>query len=196
MAANAATLAFLHARGLEVEPKGLSAALRAAVEAVEAAYYPERGQEGLTSEEMRVARAGGLSTADDSTAGDPLVQGVVAYASLLDTGLTTTQAAKRIGVTDARIRQRLAERTLLAVREGRVWKLPIFQFTRRGELTGWGEVCSRLPLAVSPVALARWLSLPHPDLVVGEDERATSPREWLAAGRPAQTVAQLAAELG
>ncbi len=194
--ANAATLAFLHARGLEIEPKALSAALRAAVAAIEAAYYPERGQEGLTSEEMRIARAGGLSTADRTGAADPLVQSVVAYAGLLDTGLTTTQAAKRLGVSDARIRQRLAERTLLAVREGRVWKLPLFQFTRKGELPGWGEVCPRLPPAASPVALDRWLSLPHPDLVVGADERPTSPREWLAAGRPAQTVAQLAAELG
>jgi excisionase family DNA binding protein len=194
--ASAATLAFLHARGLEIEPKALNAALRAAVAAVEAVYYPEPGQEGLTVEEIRIARSGGFSTTDQLEAEtDPLVEGVVAYASLLGTGLTTTQAAKRLGVSDARIRQRLAEHTLVAVREGRVWKLPVFQFTRKGELPGWSEVCSRVPPLASPVALERWLTLPHPDLVVGEEENPVSPREWLLAARPPQTVAELAAEL-
>jgi excisionase family DNA binding protein len=192
---HAATLAFLHARGLEIEPKALSAALRAAVAAIEAAYYPEPGQEGLTRDELRIAKAGGLTTGEQGDA-DPLVESVVAYAGLLDTGLTTAQAAKRLGVTDARVRQRLAERSLLAVREGRAWKLPLFQFTRKGEVPGWADVCAKLPPAVSPVALERWLALPHPDLAVGDDERPTSPRDWLLAGRPAPVVAALASELG
>jgi hypothetical protein len=192
--ADTTTLAFLHAHGLNVEPKGLSAALRAALASLEARYFPATGEEGLTAGEIAVARSGGFAAKHATSAGeDPLLQGVAAYAGLLSTGLTTAAAAKRLKVSDARIRQRLAERTLLAVRQGRAWKLPVFQFTRKGELPGWGAVCAQLAADVSPVAVDRWISLPNPDLRVGADETAVSPHAWLVAGRPPEAVAALAA---
>ena len=190
------TMAFLHARGLDVEPKGLAAALRVAIAQIEALYRAKPGQEGLTAEEVEAARSGGLDPQPARGArADPLVQGVVAYASLIHTGLTTRQTAARLGVSDARVRQRLQARTLLAVREGRSWKLPVFQFTKRGALPGWGQVCPSLPPAASPVAVERWLRLPHPDLVTGENETPISPRAWLLEGRPPEAVAALAGEL-
>jgi hypothetical protein len=190
------TMAFLHARGLDVEPKGLAAALQVAVAQIEALYRATPGQEGLTAKEVEAARSGGLDPQPARGArADPLVQGVVAYASLIHTGLTTRQAAARLGVSDARVRQRLQARTLLAVREGLSWKLPVFQFTKRGELPGWGEVCPSLPPGASPVAVERWLGLPHPDLVTGENETPISPRGWLVEGRPPGAVAALAGEL-
>jgi hypothetical protein len=54
------TMAFLHARGLDVEPKALAAALRVAIAQIEALYRAEPGQEGLTAEEVEAARSGGL----------------------------------------------------------------------------------------------------------------------------------------
>ena len=190
------TLAFLHARGLDVEPKGLATALRVAIAEREAVYRAKPGQEGLTAGEVEAARSGGLDPQPARGArADPLVQGVVAYASLIHTGLPARQAAARLGVSDARVRQRLQARTLLAVREGRSWKLPVFQFTRRGELPGWGEVCPSLPPTASPVAAERWLGLPHPDLVTGDNETPMSPRAWLLEGRPPEAVAALAGEL-
>ena len=190
------TLAFLHTHGLDVEPKGLNSTLQTAIEALQSLYYAEPGQEGLTASELEVARSGGLDpTPVVGTHPDPLLVGVVAYASLLQTGLTTIEAAKALGVSDARIRQRLHDRTLLALRDGRTWKLPMFQFAEGAELPGWGEVAKELPRDVSPVALERWLLLPNPDLVAGEDETPMSPRVWLQEGRPAQTVASLAGEL-
>jgi hypothetical protein len=190
------TMAFLHARGLEVAPRRLAASLRAAIEAVQTLYYPQPGQEGLTVEELEVARAGGLDPAPAAgDRSDPLLAGVLAYAGLVATGLTTLQAARRLGVSDARIRQRLQARSLIGLRAGRSWKLPIFQFTAKGELPGWAEVAPALPESVSPVAVERWLALPHPDLVAGEQETPFSPRQWLLEGRPAQEVARLAEEL-
>lgn len=189
------SMAFLHARGLDVQPKELAAEVRAAVEAIQALYYAPPGEEGLMAEEVSAARSGGLEDQPRTGNPDPLLQGVVALAGLIRTGLTTLQAARRLGVSDARIRQRLHDRTLLAVREGRSWKLPLFQFSEQGELPGWGDICPRLPGAVSPVAVERWLALPHPDLVAGEDELRMSPRAWLLEGRPAQVVAALASEL-
>jgi excisionase family DNA binding protein len=189
------TLAFLHAHGLPVAPGRLSSALRAAIEAAPAYYYGPPGAEGLTAEEVAVAQAGGLEPMLLRDAEDPLVDGIVAHAALLQTGLTTAQAAKRLGVTDARIRQRLRDRTLLALREGRAWKLPAFQFTARGELPGWAEVCPAVPTMASPVALERWMNLPHPDLRVGPSEERVSPRAWLQQGRAPRAVAELAGEL-
>lgn len=196
MSTSVETLAFLHTHGLDVEPKGLNAQLRAAVQALKALYYAKPGEEGLTASEQEVARSGGLEPA--AGAGlqeDPLLLGVIAYSSLVQTGLTTLQAARKLKVSDARIRQRIQEGTLLALRTGRSWKLPLFQFTPRGELPGWGEVAKGLPPEVSPVAVARWLLLPNPDLVAREGGTPMSPRAWLQEGRPARLVAVLAADL-
>lgn len=191
------TLAYLHARGLDVAPEGLAAALKAALAKIQALYYPNPGEEGLTAGEAAVFQSGGLDPRPARHGGeDPLVAGVMAYAGLVSSGLTTLQAAKRLGVSDARIRQRLQDHSLLGLRSGRSWRLPIFQFTPKGELPGWSEVCARLPEAISPVAVERWLRLPHPDLVAGVDERPLSPRQWLLEGRPALRVADLAGELG
>jgi hypothetical protein len=190
------TRAFLHAHGLAVEPKELAAGLQVALEAIQALYYPPAGQEGLTAEEVEVARSGGLEPQPIEGGGpDPLLSGVVAFAGLITSGLTTLQAAARLGVSDARIRQRLHGRTLLGIQARHVWKLPVFQFTEQGELPGWTEVCPYLPWTVSPVAVERWLVLAHPDLVTGADEAPVSPRQWLLSGRPPQDVAALAAEL-
>jgi len=197
MNAKAETMAYLHAHGLEaVEPKALNASLRSAIAKLKALYYPAKEQEGLTAAEMEVARAGGLDPSPRFAPGDdPLLAGAISYASLVQTGLTTKQTAKLFGVSDARIRQRLQERTLLAIRDGRSWKLPVFQFAGKGELPGWGEVAQALPRDISPVAVESWLLLPNSDLVAGEDETPTSPRAWLLEGRNPQAVAALAAEL-
>jgi len=197
MNADVETMAFLHIHGLDIEPRGLNAQLRAAVKALQALYYPEPGQEGLTTSEADVLRSGGLDPTPRPFGDkvDPLLDGVLTYAALVETGWTTIQAAKVLRVSDARIRQRLQERTLLAIKSGRSWKLPLFQFAGGTELPGWGQVAQKLPKGISPVAVERWLRLPNPDLVTGENETAMSPRDWLQEGRPATIVASLAAGL-
>jgi hypothetical protein len=196
MNSNVEAMAFLHAHGLDVDPRGLTAQLRGVIETLQALYFPQPGQEGLTVAEQEVLRSGGLDpTPRAHGAADPLLLGALTHAALVETGLTTLQAAKMLRVTDARIRQRLQERTLMAIRAGRSWKLPPFQFADGAELPGWGEVCQKLPLEISPVAVERWLMLPNCDLVLGDDEAPSSPRAWLLEGRPAKAVALLAEAL-
>lgn len=195
MHADPTTMAFLHAHGLDVEPTKLEAALQAALDAFEVGYFPS-ATEALTVYEAEVAAAGGLDPTPVSGTTDPLVGGVVAYARILHTGLTSKGAAERLGVSDARVRQRIQERTLLGVRSGNAWRIPVFQFVPDGgELPGWGEVCTRIPVHASPVVVERWLGTPHPDLVIGDEEIPVSPRRWLAEGRAAAAVAGLADEL-
>ena len=102
----------------------------------------------------------------------------------------------RLGVTDARIRQRVADRSLFALREGRVLRLPLFQFGPDGALPGWAVVCRAAPRSLAPIELDRWLHTPHPDLRVGKEEEPVSPREWLLAGRAPEDVAERIGELG
>ena len=197
MNANVETMAFLHAHGLNVEPKGLPGALSDVIKHLQSLYYPNSGQEGLTAAEIETYRSGGLDpTPRELGMNDPLLRGVMTYAGLVETGLTAVEAAKMLGVTDARIRQRLNERTLFAVKSGGSWRLPMFQFAEGRELPGWSEVAQRLPQGISPVTVASWLMLPNVDLSVGDDETPTSPRNWLLEGRSPIAVAQLAEALG
>ena len=182
------TMAYLHAHGLEVGPGKLAEGLKIALARIQALYYPAPGEEGLTAEEVAVAQSGGLEAGTRNLdGGDPLAMSVMTYASLVASGLTTLQAAKRLGVSDARIRQRLKERSLLGIRSGRSWRLPVFQFTPRGEIPGWSDVCARLPESVSPVAVERWLALPpcRPGHRRGGD---TGEPAAMAAGWPARTA--------
>lgn len=197
MSAKVETMAFLHAHGLDVEPKGLPTALRDAIKHLQSLYYPNPGQEGLTAAEVQIYQSGGLDPVPrESGMNDPLLRGVVTYAGLVDTGLTTVESAKLLGVTDARIRQRLKERTLFAIRTGGSWRLPIFQFAEGRELPGWSEVAPKLPRGISPVTVAHWLLLPDADLAVGEEGTPVSPRAWLLEGRSPLAVAQIAESLG
>jgi hypothetical protein len=196
MSTSVEAMAFLHAHGLEIEPKDLPALLRDAIRNLQNLYYPWSGQDGLTAAEIAIYRSGGLDPSPRRLGRkDPLLGGVMNHAGLVETGLTTIQAAKMLGVTDARIRQRLKERTLLAIKAGGAWRLPLFQFSEGRELPGWAEVALAIPRGVSPVTLASWLMLPNGELVPGEDGPPMSPRAWLLDGRPAEAVAQLAGAL-
>lgn len=183
--------AFLHARGLDVEPTALNAALRAALAAIEPAYHARPGHEGLTEAELEAVQAGGLDSTPQWNV-DPLSQGIVASARIIKTALPTSKAAAILGVSDARVRQRLREGSLWAVRFGRSWRLPSFQFVADRELPGWNEVCRQIPRDASPVAVERWMTTPHPDLRT-RDGASVSPSSWLVDGRSPQQVAELAA---
>lgn len=188
-------MAYLHSHGLERRPKGVEKEILQVFEGFAPVYRADPGREGLTAAELEVARSGGLDPEPAPDADDPLAAGMVAYAAIVAKGLNTRRAAARLHVTEARIRQRCLQRSLLGIRVGNTWKLPRFQFTDTGEIPGWARVCVALPETISPVALERWLLQPNSDLIVGKDESFVSPRQWLVEGRPPEAVAALADEL-
>ena len=73
--------------------------------------------------------------------------------------------------------------------------LPLFQLDDTGQqlVPGLATVAPRLA-NVHPVAVARWFTLPHPDLV-DDDGNPVSPRAWLLGGGDPVEVAALADEL-
>lgn len=190
--------AFLHAHGLNVAPEELEAALVEAIAARRAVLYPFEGRSGLTAPEADALRRGGFDL-EPRTMGkdDPVVRAAAEHAAILASALTTAEAAARLGVSEGRVRQRFAQRTLYGLHGRRGWLVPSFQFASgNAELPGWDRVVPHLPASLSPVEVLGWLTLPNADLVVGEDERPVSPRDWLLAGNDPARVAELAAGLG
>lgn len=121
---------------------------------------------------------------------DPLAQSIADYMALLDTSLTTSQAARFLKVDPSRIRQRLRERSLYGIEYDGEKRLPRFQFERRRVVPGLAQLLPELPAQMSPLDVAEWFLAANPDLEAGD--RAVSPREWLLSGRAVAAVVALA----
>jgi hypothetical protein len=108
---------------------------------------------------------------------------------LLADALTVKDAAARLGVSESRVRQRIAARSLLAVERAGTWKLPTFQLEGGTDLPGLTDVLPAFPTDVHPAAVVLFLEAPSAELDV--DGRALTPREWLMTGGPVSRVVEL-----
>ncbi len=148
----------------------------------------------LSAGEVAALHAVGLSSGkfEGGRTTDPLLRSIGDYMALLETSLTTAQAAKHLKVDVSRVRQRLRERSLYGIEYERELRLPRFQFVRGRALPGLAEVLAALPAGLNPLDVAEWFLSPHPDLEVPDSDEGVSPREWLLAGRPVGAVTALA----
>jgi len=149
----------------------------------------------LTARESQLLTEGGFDVRPRPAPKDPVAEAAAQYAELLGTSLSTSDAGARLGVDASRIRQRLAEKTLYGIRQRSGWVLPAFQFVEGGEVPGIGAVASRLRDELHPVAVQRWFTQPHVDLVDPQSGERFSPRDWLRAGFSTEVVARVAAGL-
>ena len=148
----------------------------------------------LSEAESRNLRAGGLDLARRRrTEPDPVGEAAARYAAILADSEDVAEVAVRLGVTRARVRQRAAERTLVAMREDDEWRFPRAQFHEGAPIRGLPAVSLAIPPDLHPVAVWTFLREPTTDLAVGE--RATSPLEWLRSGGSPDPVAAIAREL-
>jgi hypothetical protein len=146
----------------------------------------------LSRPELEALRAVGLSTQPWSAEHpeDPLSQSIVDYIALVETSLTTAEAARRLKCDVSRIRQRLRERSLFGLQHEGEWRLPRFQFERGHVLPGLATVLSALPSDLNALDVAEWFLRPNSDLEI--EDHAVSPRVWLLRGLPPEGVAALA----
>jgi excisionase family DNA binding protein len=148
----------------------------------------------LTQAEVAELRRGGLApTADHAAYERVRARTAAEMAALLSRALSTTDAATRMGVDPSRVRQLLAERRLLAARDGGEWRILDLQFTSDGLVPNIGPVVAALPEGMPPLAAAIWLRTPEPDLEVAGEP--VSPIEWLTAGGDPERLRPLAADL-
>jgi hypothetical protein len=103
------------------------------------------------------------------------------------------EAARRMQVTDGRVRQMLRGRTLFGLTDGDVWRVPWFQFAGARPVPGLDRVMAAMPGTIHPVAVLHFLSLPNPDLVV--EGQPMSPLAWLRTGADPGPVAAIATDL-
>jgi hypothetical protein len=150
--------------------------------------------QALTAGEIDALESVGLSTTawTNSANQDPLMHSIADYMALIETSLTTTQAASYLKVDVSRIRQRLRERSLFGIEYDGERRLPRFQFERKQVLPGLREVIGALPEQLNPLDVAEWFLSPNPDLELAEQDAPLSPRDWLLRGEPVTAVAALA----
>ena len=193
------TVAFLYAHGITVAPEALDELVKEAVSRLQRTLYRPDPRADLPASEAEILRKGGFVLEPANLgAEDPLARTVAEYAALLKSSLSTTDAARRLGVDPSRIRQRLTSSppSLYGIRAGSGWVLSELQFDGNELVPGIGEVVARLDPELHPVSVLRWFTTPNPDLVAESlGGRMLSPREWLRSGLPVQAVVDLAADL-
>jgi hypothetical protein len=147
----------------------------------------------LTEAEAEALASGGSGRPVPEAAMAAAALEVAAHDEIVEAALSVGDAAERLGVNPSRVRQRLAERSLYGIKHAGAWRLPSFQFTKRGLVRGIDVVFRALPADLSALAVARWFETPNPDLCTrDDDERALTPLDWLAKGHPPSAPAELA----
>ncbi len=109
---------------------------------------------------------------------DPVVEGMTRQAIVMADAIPLAEAARLMGVSDARLRQRIGAGSLMAINRphGRGWLIPTFQFTETGEIPHLGRVLLAVGRPVSAQAMDRFFRTPREDL------HGSSPRDWLIVG--------------
>ncbi|SEM03264.1 helix-turn-helix domain-containing protein [Rhodococcus maanshanensis] len=94
------------------------------------------------------------------------VEGIARMQDLVHNCLSVAEAADRLGVTAARIRQRLSDGTLWAFGEGRSRLLPPAQFTASGAVPHLERIAPLLAKSLHPLTVQALLTEPQPSLLI------------------------------
>lgn len=183
-------------RGLTpTAPEFLNDTLRRVLDAMPAMLYGHTGTE-LTEAERQVLIDAGVDVNAEPQA-DSLAETAALYAAIIETSLTTEEAAKRLSMRQNHVRQMIARRTLYSVLLDNRRYIPLFQFERHGGLIpNITRVNAALPDDLHPVDVHDWYTKPDPDLFVGDDVDAPmSPMAWLGSGGDVKSVLVLVRRL-
>ena len=156
------------------------------------------GLSDLSAAEVEFLQRAGVDASDFTSSGQgpssALAQTTAEYAVLLAASLPAAEIAECVGVDESRIRQRINQHTLYAVRDGRGWRVPVFQLdaTRRALLPGLERIVPHLYDA-HLVEVAHWFLSPQADLE-GPDDEPMSPRDWLLTGHDPKIAGTVAEE--
>ena len=175
-------------------PAALNTALKHAIETMHRTLYAPSGGE-LTASELALLEKAGVDIAEHPKRDDPMMTYAAEFGAILATSLSPTEAAKRLGgVTAVRVRQMIRGGALYAIQvEGR-WKIPVFQFGRKGLVPNITEVNVVVPRTLDAVSVLRWYTTPDPELETPAGD-VLSPLGWLKAGMEAAPVAAMAHDL-
>ena len=148
----------------------------------------------LTTAELEVFKEAGVDVDEHAELSDPMIEYATEFAAILKTSLSTTQAAKRLGVHAVRIRQMIGDRTLYAVQVDGRWRIPEFQLQDEALVPNIGEVNAVIDRGLDAVSVLRWYTLPDAELETSDGE-ILSPLEWLKRGLKPEPVVLIASQL-
>lgn len=185
---------FFQMYGLKAQPPAtLNKALTQAIQSMHRSVYAESAHE-LTAAELEVLEESGVDVDEHAELPDPMLEYATEFAAILKTSLSTTQAAKRLGVHAVRIRQMIGDGTLYAVRLAGRWRIPEFQFQDDALVPNIGEVNAVIDRGLDAVSVLRWYTLPDAELAT-TDEEILSPLNWLKRGLKPKPAALIASQL-
>jgi hypothetical protein len=167
------------------------AALAGAVEQAFQFVVPDSA--ALADADVAVLRSVGARFDDEQAPARAVSRAVGTFTALIASSLSVRDAAARLGVDPSRIRHRVGDRSLYAVKAGPrgSLRLPAFQFVESGPLPGLATVLRALPAGRHPLAVWGFFSTPQPELELAG--AAVPPRDWLSLGGDPDVVARLAA---
>lgn len=157
---------------------------------------PQRSpQSAFPEPEARALAAVGLQPTDDVASDAHAARAVYAtsFLDLFKQADSVSDVAARLGLDPSRIRQRLRERSLLAVELNGERRLPRFQFEDDIEVPGLARVLAATA-GMAPLPFAMWFLSATPDLE-GANDTPLSPREWLLRTGEVDAVLDLARDL-
>ena len=126
---------------IKMDPRGFISLLRDTLRAMRGPRVRADPASQLTRAEVTALRRGGLTPTGDFGAYERVrARTAAAMTALMASALSTSEAASRLGVDASRVRQLLAERRLLAAREGGEWRVLEVQFGDRGLVPNIGQV--------------------------------------------------------
>ena len=154
------------------------------------------GTGGLPEAERAALTDAGISLrgADDDPSGAAQVAiGHSRVVRFRAAALSVADAAERLGVSQSRVRQKIADGSILTIPGGDgAHVLPSWQFAA-GRLVPGLELIGAGAVGVHPLTLAAFMGRPDPDLQI--DGRSASPVDWLLGGGDVTVVAELVAGL-
>lgn len=153
-------------------------------------------REPLLAEEAEALRAIGVDTEFRPAQLGQVFKSSGLLGHIRATALPLAVAARRLGVSDSRLRQRIGEGGLLSIRgaDGRSHLIPAFQITENGELPGLRKVLAAIRPDTKLLTIHGFFMTPQPDLESAEGEPMT-PVDWLLSGEDATVVAGLASDI-
>ncbi|WP_133169347.1 DNA-binding protein [Rhodococcus opacus] len=114
-----------------------------------------------------------------------MLDNVAAYTRLLSTARTSAEVSALLEVDPSRIRQRVADRTLWALKDQGKWLFPALQFEpdgpRPGLVRGLDKILSALPTGLHPLAVEGLLTTPQ-DQLRDDEGKPASILHWLRSG--------------
>lgn len=192
----AANTLYFQAHGLAVRPpEDLNAALAEAI-GTYAVGVPTIPSEEMSAAERAAFEALGVDVDDAGPVDrDPMEAGAVALARMIESALSITEAAERLGVTPSRIHQRIKAGQIYSFHIDGRRHVPSFQFRGHELVPNITEVNRAVPGSLHPVAVQRWFEVPDPDLIDDDSGDPLSPLQWLLEGRDSLRAAKLAEAL-